>query len=347
MNGIDSPRLGFCCKFIPPDGDKERTRRMNQLGTTVTALARLPRAAAVDKVLGLVDHNMQALEWQLRDIAARPPLEHLLRIASEILPAYTHPQTRWIYDEPAILERIERGLGAAGELARRFGIRLSMHPGQFCVMATDSPSALANTLDELEYHTQVMRWLGHAGGWHPHGAHINVHGGARGPGVAVFRANLAKLSADCRGLLTVENDEIAYGLDDLLPLADVLPIVLDLHHHWIKSGGEYIRPDDPRIARVAASWRGVRPLAHVSAPREGLVPDFDADSLPDFHALLAAGVKPRDLRGHSDMMWNRALNDLVAAHLAWADFEVEAKAKNLASAQLAAQVAARPAPGMA
>jgi hypothetical protein len=34
-------------------------------------------------------------------------------------------------------------------------------------------------------------------------------------------------------------------------------------------------------------------------------------------------------------MWNRAVNDLVARHLAWCDIEVEAKAKNLASAQLA------------
>jgi hypothetical protein len=38
------------------------------------------------------------------------------------------------------------------------------------------------------------------------------------------------------------------------------------------------------------------------------------------------------------MMWNRAVNDLVARHLGWCDIEVEAKAKNLASAQLAEHV---------
>lgn len=41
-----------------------------------------------------------------------------------------------------------------------------------------------------------------------------------------------------------------------------------------------------------------------------------------------------DLRAHSDRMWNRALNALVAAHLSWADFEIEAKAKILAADDL-------------
>jgi hypothetical protein len=40
-------------------------------------------------------------------------------------------------------------------------------------------------------------------------------------------------------------------------------------------------------------------------------------------------------------MWNEAVNDLVAGHLAWTDFEVEAKLKNLASAGLARHVERR------
>jgi UV DNA damage repair endonuclease len=132
---------------------------------------------------------------------------------------------------------------------------------------------------------------------------------------------------------------VSYGLDDLLPLADSLPIVLDLHHHWIASRGEYIEPDDPRIGRIVESWRGVRPLSHVSVSREALLPDHPTDVKPDFEALVAAGLRPIDLRGHSDLMWNAAVNDLVARHMAWSDFEVEAKLKNIASEGLARHVA--------
>lgn len=125
-------------------------------------------------------------------------------------------------------------------------------------------------------------------------------------------------------------------MDDLLPLAETLPIVLDLHHHWIQSRGEYLEPDDSRIGRIVASWRGTRPMSHVSVSREDLLVEHDSTVAPDFKRLTEErGLKPSKLRGHSDLMWNEAVNVLVARHLAWSDFEVEAKHKNLASAGLA------------
>lgn len=71
---------------------------------------------------------------------------------------------------------------------------------------------------------------------HPDIRPLYDDGGARGPGVEAFRAGFARLSRDAQGLLTVENDEVAHGLDDLLPLAGTLPVVLDLHHHWVATG---------------------------------------------------------------------------------------------------------------
>jgi UV DNA damage repair endonuclease len=334
-----TPRIGFCCKWLPPDGDPMAARAMNQIGATVAGLARRERGEALDRLLEVVRHNLEALARQLHWLAARPPLERMLRVTSGLLPAYTHPATRWIYLEPAMRALIEEGLGHCGAIARAHAIRLSMHPGQFCVLATMSETALANSVEELEHHADVMRWLGLAGGWHPQGAHINVHAGARPAGIDTFRASLRRLSLEARDLITVENDETAYGLDDLLPLADELPLVLDLHHHWIRSGGEHLEPDDPRIATVIASWRGTRPVAHLSQPREGLLPGQPRDALPDHRALTAAGLGMRDLRAHSERLWNRALNALAIRHLAWADLEIEAKAKNLAVQDLVEQLA--------
>src|SRR5215204_1292547 len=313
------PRLGFCCKFIPENGDAEATRRMS----------------------AVIAHNVEALRNQVDHVAQRPPLERLLRVISSVLPGYTHPSCQNFYRDPDLRRLIERGLAAVGEAARAGGVRLSMHPSQFCVLATASESAAQNALGELEYHAEVMALMGYGGGWHPHGAHSNVHGGARAPGIAGFRVNFARLSETARDLVTVENDEVSYGLDDLLPLGDTLPIVLDIYHHWIASRGEYIQPSDPRIARVIASWRGVRPVSHISEPREELLPDHDIYALPDFAALTASGIKAKDLRAHSDLMWNEAVNDLVADHLVWTDFEVEAKFKNIASEGLARHVEQR------
>lgn len=344
------PRLGFCCKFIPedppgthgtPKAAQAAALAMNVAGTTMSHLKGLAPSARQEKLSGIVRHNLAALGRQIAWVGARPPPERLLRMGSHVLPGFTHPIARSLYEDPDLARAIETGLGAAGAEARRLGVRLSLHPGPFCILASRSPSALANGIAELDYHGRLMDLMGYGTGWHPHGAHINVHVGARDPGLEGFRETLPRAGRVARDLVTVENDENAFGLDAVLGLADIVPVVLDLHHHWVESGGRYIEPDDPRIARVVASWRGPRPVAHVSVSREALLPGHDPDVLPDFAALRAAGHSWRDLAAHSDLMWNRAVNDLVGRHLAWADFEVEAKAKNLASAGLARHLTAR------
>lgn len=343
----DPPRLGFCCKFLPDEPGTDRAavraakdllKTMNLTTVTMAHLTRLGPNAAPDKLAAVVTHNLAALMRQVEWVAARPPVERLMRIASSVLPGYTHPLVRPLYAEPSLRDAVETGLAAIGERARAGGVRLGFHPGPFCILGTASEAALTNAVDELDYHAELMGLMGYAG-WHSHGAHVNIHVGARAGGTEAFRVNLPKASQAARDLVTVENDETSFGFDEVLQLADVVPVVLDLHHHWVASAGQYVEPDDPRIARVIESWRGARPMSHVSAPRE--VYAADPDRLPDFAALVAAGAKPRDLMAHSDMMWNRALNDLVARHLGWSDFEIEAKAKNLASTDLAASLAAR------
>ncbi|WP_183505050.1 UV damage endonuclease UvsE [Methylobacterium brachythecii] len=344
-------RLGFCCTFIPdapPGGyptrkaEREAAQAMNLTTTTMTFLGGLTPAARRAKLEAIARHNLGALGRQIDWVAQRPPMERLLRIASSLLPGFTHPIAMDLYAEPGLRRLIETGLARIGERARAAGIRLSMHPGQFCIIASRNPSAQENGIAELEYHAEAMAMLGYGDGWHPHGAHINIHIGGREPGIDGFRAGLQLISQTARNLLTAENDETCHGLDAVLRLADDVAVVLDLHHHWVESGGEYIEPDDRRIARIRESWRGVRPLSHISVSREDLLDGHDPAVRPDFAALAEAGHSRRDLAAHSHLMWNEGINALVARHLAWSDFEIEAKGKNLASTALAAWISASP-----
>lgn len=346
---LPHPRLGFCCTFVldePPGthatlkAAREATRAMNLTTVTMAHLAKLDPAARRDKLAGVVAHNLAALTRQIAWVGARPPIERLLRLGSNVLPGYTHLSVQALYAEPDLRGTVETGLAEIGALARRLGVRLSFHPGPFCLLASRNPAVIENGLSELDYHAELFGMMGYGSGWHPHGAHINIHVGAGDPGVAGFRETLPRASRLARDLVTVENDEHLFGLDEVLRLSDLVPVVLDLHHHWVESGGAYLEPDDPRIARVIESWRGVRPVAHISVSREAVTAQCPADRLPDFPALREAGHSTRDLAAHSDLMWNRAVNDLVARHLAWADFEIEAKSKNLASMQIAAHILA-------
>lgn len=334
-------RIGFCCMFVAPDGDAEWTRRMNMRRVTMAHLARQSPGAAFDKLVEVVRHNLDALDAQFAFVAALPPLERMFRIVSGFLPGWSHPQAMPLYRDADLRSLIECRLESAGVFARKAGVRLSMHPGQHSILATLRETALDNAITDIMEHVEIMTMMGFGGGWHPYGAHINIHGGAAAAGVQGIRHGLDRLPGEAIDLITIENDEISFGLDDLLLVADRVALVVDFHHHWIKSRGEYLLPEDPRVEGLRQSWRGVRPTAHISVSREALYSELLDQELPDYAELDQAGFKASELRGHSDLMWNHAVNDLVARHLSWCDVEVEAKAKNLASAGLAEQVRAR------
>ena len=330
-------RLGFCCTFVSPTGEREEVEALNMKTVTMSWLARQTPAAAFDRLSAIVAHNLDALDRQIAYVAGLDPLERMFRIVSNFLPGWSHPTAMPLYRDADLRALVERRLAATGDAARAGDVRLSMHPGQHAILATLRESALENAMVDVMDHVQMFAMMGYSG-WHPQGAHINIHGGAGSVGIDGVRHGLAKLPREARDLLTIENDEMSFGLDDLLEVADETAIVVDFHHHWIKSRGEWLQPDDPRVARLQASWRGARPAAHISVSREVLYSELLSDELPDYASLSAAGFKASELRGHSDLMWNHAVNDLIAAHLAWCDVEVEAKAKNLASAGLARHV---------
>jgi UV DNA damage repair endonuclease len=186
------------------------------------------------------------------------------------------------------------------------------------------------SIGEFEYHTDIARWLGYGKTFQDF--KINVHiAGKAGP--AGIRAAYGRLSPEARNCLTIENEENAWGLDACLELADHIPIVLDIHHHWVREG-EYISPSDARVARVRDSWRDVRPVLHYSVSREDCLRDHSTSALPHMATLLAQGHKKGKLRAHSDYYWNTAVNAWALSFLADFDIMCESKAKNLASQAL-------------
>jgi UV DNA damage repair endonuclease len=126
---------------------------------------------------------------------------------------------------------------------------------------------------------------------------------------------------------------MSWGIEASLELANDLALVLDIHHHWVKTG-EYIEPDDDRIRIIIDSWRGVRPAMHYSVSREDVLQGHASTLRPDRQVLLESGYKKAKLRAHSDYMWNSAVNDWALSHWEWADIMVESKCKNLASIAL-------------
>ena len=329
-------RIGFACKWIDfphqvngihKDDD---ARQYNTGTTTISWLNRQSRDVAEQKLWDLMVGNIEATRKLVERVSTLDPALRMVRISSDILPAYTHDTFADYWRKPDIVSYAETNFKRVGDIARANGVRLSMHPGQFTVLASDNPGIVERSIAEFEYHADMARYMGYGKSFQDF--KINVHiSGKQGPDG--IRRAYKKLTPEARNCITIENEENSWGLDDCLDLGDILPIVLDVHHHWIREG-EYIKPDDSRVLRVVESWRGVRPTMHYSVSREDYLVDHDQLIAPDYAQLLLDGYKKQKLRAHSDFYWNSAVNEWALSFLGTHDIMCESKGKNLASLAL-------------
>ena len=329
-------RIGFACKFMHSDQTlkkkllEEIERPLLSRCTTVAWLNRQTKEDAEQRLWDLMVHNIKAFENLVEYVGGLSDELHMVRLGSDVLPVYTEPTWSYFWKKPDVRAYCEKHFAKVGELARKLDVRLSMHPGQFTVLASDNPNIVNRSIEEFEYHVDVARWMGY--GRQYQDFKINVHiAGRKGP--AGILDAYPRLSPEARNTITIENDEMSWGIEASLELRDKLALVLDIHHHWVKTG-EYIQPTDDRYLRIVDSWRGVRPVIHYSVSREDLLVGHDVNTLPNMDELLEQGFKKAKLRAHSDYMWNDAVNDWALSFRDSGDIMVESKAKNLASIKL-------------
>jgi UV DNA damage repair endonuclease len=329
-------RVGFCCKWINDPSEvagmkvSAVDRDLNGRSTTMRWL-REHKAEAEQRQWDIMNHNARAALLLVERVGSLPEHRRMVRLGSEMLQGYTHEEWIPFWKQPDVQAHCERIFAPVGEAARRLGVRLSFHPGQFCVLASANEGIVERSILEFEYHADLARWMGY--GREFQDFKINVHiSGQQGP--EGIRRAYNRLSPEARNCITIENEENSHNLDTCLELADLVPIVLDVHHHWINSG-EYIDPNEVRVKRVIDSWRGVRPAMHYSVSREDVLVDHARDVRPDMATLLSLGYKKQKLRAHSDFYWNSAVNEWVSSFSAEFDIQCESKGKNLASGQFA------------
>lgn len=327
------PRIGFACQYRHGVRDlslselKSIEGPLNPRTTTLRWMDGVAPQLARDKLMEVVAHNLQAQLHLLAYVAELPPTLRMLRLSSDLLPFYSHPKVSEFYQEPEIQTWLGQGFDAIGTLARNADIRLSFHPGQFCVLGSDKPAVVENSIAEFEYHADMIRMMGYGTRFQDFKCNVHIAGRLGGEGIRSIWTRLSSVSHNC---ITFENEERTYGVDDCLQLSDLAPVVLDVHHCWINEE-DYIAPDDPRVERIIESWRGVRPTMHYSQPQERLQESgFAADQKLEMSALLDVMSK-RALYGHSAEMWNRWTNEYVLEFLDRFDVMIEAKHKNLAA----------------
>ena len=330
-------RIGFACKWIDTpeqvNGIKptDDAKKYNTGSTTVSWLRRQSREVAEQKLWDLMVNNIESVNKLVTKVGTLNENLRMVRISSDLLPVYTLPDFKYFWRRSDVTEYCSRHFQTVGDSARASNTRLSFHPGQFTVLASDNPGIVERSIEEFEYHVDMARWMGFGKSFQDF--KINVHiSGRRGP--AGIIDTLQRLTPEARNCITIENDENCWGIESSLELEKHCALVLDVHHNWVRTG-EYIQPTDDRVLRVIDSWRGVRPAMHYSVSREAWLPDHCVNTLPDRDLLIEAGYNKQKLRGHSSFFWNNASNNWALSFNNQFDIMCESKGKNLASFALA------------
>ena len=330
---ITTQRIGFACKWaeINKKGEISSTEGLNTGGTTFAWAKRQKSKQVVeDKLIDVAKRNILNTHALVKKVALLPEPLRMLRITSDMLSFYTMDEYKYFWRDPYIQNLLEHWFAPIGETARANNVRLSFHPDQFVVLASDREEVVNKSIEEFEYHVDMARWMGYGKKFQD--IKINVHiSGRKGP--EGIRQAYKRLSPEARNSITIENEEISHGLDDCLTLCDLLPIVLDIHHHWVREG-EYLAVTDERVGRVIDSWRGIRPTMHYSVSREDILLDHATTVLPCHKSLMESGHNKQKLRAHSDYYWNDAVNKWALTFHKYFDIMCESKAKNLASFKL-------------
>lgn len=161
-------------------------------------------------------------------------------------------------------------LRSIGDYAKSKSIRLSFHPTHFCIIASENPIVVKNSLDELDKHAQIMDIMGlDQTHYYPINIHVNTTKPTREEASIRFCNQFLNLSKSCRKRLVVENDDgiNQYStkiLYDLIHSKISIPITHDFHHH--NYGPKDLSQKDALVL-ACSTWGDIKPMTHMSSPR--------------------------------------------------------------------------------
>ena len=220
------------------------------------------------------------------------------RVSSALFPCLTHPDFEYTIKDVIQEDDIMEEFGDIKYYNAQGRVRLSTHPDQFNVLASENQAAVDKTIAELNHHGWVMDMLGcERSYYNPMNIHVNNTKGELSDIAVRFMSNFAKCDKSVTSRLVIENeDKGCWNVDNLLRHFK-LPITFDNLHD--KCNPSYT-DSDACMYQCAATWN-VKPLFHYS------------ESHPE----------KTNPRSHADMPTDRPCSDKY-------DWDIELKSKDTA-----------------
>jgi len=220
------------------------------------------RAAAVDNLY----NSLQILKWCKENNIL------MYRFSSDLIPLATYA-AHWHWWEDADIQNM---CSKIKDFVQESGIRISLHPDQFCVLNSDKPDVVQNSIKHLEYLNKLSNMLGNQ--------ILILHTGSKAGGkqqaMQRFIDNFKLLPKDIQSKLCLENDDKSFGVSDVLYICETLgiPMIFDIHHYNCLNEEENLW--DLR-QRILDTWKGRRPKMHLSSGKASFTDRHHGDYIND------------------------------------------------------------------
>lgn len=183
--------------------------------------------ATEDKLYEVIRHNLETLD-RIIEYNIKHNIK-VFRISSDIIPFGSSDINTLNWSEI-----FKDKLALIGSKINEAGIRVSMHPGQYTVLNSNSEDVVKRAIEDLEYHAHFLESLNTN-----KSSKIILHiGGVYGDKEAAierFINNYQRLNKRVTDRLIIENDDVSYNIEEVLYIANRLkiPVVYDNLHNEV------------------------------------------------------------------------------------------------------------------
>jgi len=283
-------RTGYCCINTSLD---ETFKTMK-----LTWADRNPGLVAA-KWKEIVEHNFKLLEritrWNIQNKI------FLYRISSDLIPFADHPTWSHLWELSLVDNSAKRMSEGARTALREYiaiGGRLTVHPGQFVSISSESPNTRTSSIRNLEYHSLLLDLLELP---KDRRCPINIHvsNGTKGPAVVDnVNDSLSRVSDGVIQRLVFENEQNGYWTpSNLRKHFPRIPITLDFHHLLINPDKE-LNNLNQIIKLTADTWAPYDAVQHHSEGKKHEKDPTHSDyvsSLPDSPYDIEIEAKAKEL----------------------------------------------------
>ena len=194
----------------------------------------------------------------------------VFRLSSELFPHKSNENV-----EDYTLDYADSELKKVGALARKYGHRLTFHPGQYNVLGTPNPKTLQRTIADLDWHAEVLDRMEMP----PESVMVIHGGGLYGDKKATMDRwceNYLKLPSYIKKRLVLENCEKCFSVTDCLLISQRVgvPVVFDTHHfecYKLLHPNETFEEMSFYIPDILNSWGTIKPKFHISEQGSGKI----------------------------------------------------------------------------